>query len=174
MRVGLLEKAKHVAAVVGFDEAVRARIVHRRQHDRRLGLALAVQRDHRREIDFRQDVAVEDDDRVADAAGGVLDGAARAERRRFDHVPQRQPGLAAVAENFLDAARLIVEAQDDFVDFGDFLYEIELKLQKRPIEDRDDRLRRVNRERTQPRALAACEQNRLHRNHRWYHVKRLR
>jgi len=122
--------------------------------------------DHRREIDLRQDVAVEDDDRIADAAGGVLDRAARPERRGLDHVAQRQPGVAAVAENFLDAPRLVVETQDDFVDLGDFLYEIELKLEKRPIENRDDRFGCVNRERTKPRALAACEQNRLHRNHR--------
>ena len=92
--------------------------------------------------------------------------AACAKRRRLDHVPQCQPRVAAVAENFLDAARLIVQAEDHFIDFGYFLYLVELKLQERAIEDRHDRLRRVNGERTEPRALAACEQNRLHRNHR--------
>ena len=62
------------------------RVVDRREHDRRLRLALAVQRDDRGQVDLRQHVAVEDDDRLAQRLAGVADGAAGAERRRLDHV----------------------------------------------------------------------------------------
>ena len=73
-----------------------------------------------------------------------------------------KPGVAAVAEDLLDAARLVVEAQDDLVDLRHLLQEIELVVKERAVEDRDDRFRRVNGQRTEPRALAPHEQNRLH------------
>ena len=152
--------------VVDLDEPVRAGIVDRRQHDRRLGLALAVQRDDRLQVDFRQDVAVEDDDGISKRVGGKANRAGGAERRRLDHVAERQAAVAAVAEDFLDAAGLIVQAEDDLVDLRDFLQEIQLKLQERPIEDRNDRFRCVNGERAQTRALAPGEQNRLHADRR--------
>ena len=72
------------------------------------------------------------------------------------------PEFAAVAEDLLDAPRLVVEAQHDLVDLGHLLEQIELVVEERPLEDRNDRLRRVNRQRTQPRALAAGQENRLH------------
>ena len=127
-----------------------------------LRLALAVQRDDGAEIDLRQHVAVEDDDRLAQRFAGVADRAGRAERRRLDDVADAEAGVAAVAEDLLDAPRLVVEAEDDLVDFGHLLQQIELVVQKRPVEDRDDRLRRVNRQRAQPRALAPGQQDRLH------------
>ena len=49
---------------------------------------------------------------------------------------------------------------------GDLLQPIELIVEKRPVENRNDRLRCVNGEGTEPRAFAPREQNRLHRNHR--------
>ena len=78
---------------VGFDQPVRASglstgvstIVA-------LRLALAVQRDHGAEIDLRQHVAVEHDDRFAQRLAGVADGAGRAERRRLDDVADAEPG----------------------------------------------------------------------------------
>ena len=48
---GFSRKRRTLPCGVGLDQAVRRRIVDRRQYDRRLGLALAVQRDHRRQID---------------------------------------------------------------------------------------------------------------------------
>ena len=123
------------------------------------------------EIDLRQHVAVEDDDRVVQRLARVSHGAASAERRRLDNVTDRQIGLAAVAEDLLDAPRLIVEAEDHLVDLRHLLQQIELIVEKGTIEDRNDRLGCVNRQRTQARALAPREQNRLHANHRCYHVK---
>ena len=63
---GFSRKRRDVALGVGLDQAVGRRVVDRRQHDRGLRLALAVQRDHRAEVDLRQHVAVEDDDRVVE------------------------------------------------------------------------------------------------------------
>src|SRR6185295_9904714 len=117
-----------------------------------------------------QHVAIEHDDRLIQRLAGVADRAGGAERRRLDHVADRQSAVAAVAENFLDPSRLVVEAEDDLVDFRDVLQQIELIVEERPIEDGHDGLGCVNGERTEPRALAPREQNRLHANRQCYHV----
>ena len=51
---------------------------------------------------------------------------------------------------------------------GHLLQQIDLVVQERPVEDRHDRLGRVERQRTQPRALAPGEQNGLHDKLRSY------
>ena len=71
---------------VGFDQAVGGGVLDRRQDDRRARLALAVQADDRRQVDLRQHVAVEHDDRFGELVAGVLDRAGGAERRRLDDV----------------------------------------------------------------------------------------
>ena len=115
------------------------------------------------QIDRGEHVAVEHDDRLAARlAGGKLDPAARAERRRFDHVAQVDAEIAAVAEDFLDPPRLIVQAENDLVDFGDLAQQINLVLQKWTVEDRNDGLRGVERQRPKPRALASGQENRFH------------
>ena len=115
------------------------------------------------EIDLRHDVAVEHDHRLAQRLAGVAHRAAGAERHWFDHVTDAEAAVAAVAEDLLDAARLVVEAEHHLVDFRDLLQQIELIVKKRPLEDRDDGLGRVNRERAEARALAPREHDRLHR-----------
>ena len=100
--------------------------------------------------------------RVAHALRGVAHRAGGAERRRLDDVAKLDAGVAPVAEHFLDAVRLIVEAENHLVDFRHLLDEIELIVEKRPVEDRDDRLGCVNGERAQPRALAPDKKQRLH------------
>ena len=164
----LLEEALHVAVGVGLDQAVGARVVDRRQHDGRLGLALAVQREHRAQIDLGQHVAVEDDHRLGQRVAGVADGAAGAERHRLDDVAELEAEAVAVAEDLLDAPRLVVQAEDDLVDLGHLPQQIDLVVEKRPVEDRHDRLRRVDRQRPQARALAAGEQDGFHGNRRSY------
>ena len=59
-----------------------------------------------------QHVAVEHDHRLAQLVAGVADRAAGAERGRLDHIADAQSGVAAVAEDLLDAARLVVEAEN--------------------------------------------------------------
>ena len=124
----------------------------------------AVQAQHRRQIHLRQHVAVEHDDRIGDAAGGKLHRAAGAERRRLDDVADLDAQRRAVAEDVLDAPRLVVEAEDDLVDLGNLPDQIDLVVEERPVEDRDDRLGRVQGQRPQPRALAAREQDGFHDN----------
>ena len=104
---------------VGLDQAVGARVVDRRQDDRRLRLALAVQPQHGRQIDLGQHVAVEDDDRFGERVPGVADGAAGAERHRLDDVADADAEPFAFAEDLLDAARLVIEAEDHLVDLRD-------------------------------------------------------
>ena len=72
------------------------------------------------------------------------------------------PSLRPVAEHLFDAARLVVEAEDHLVDLGHLLEQVDLVVEERAIEDRNDGLRRMDRERPQTRALAPGEQDGLH------------
>ena len=72
------------------------------------------------------------------------------------------PASRAVAEHLLDPARLVVEAEDHLVDLGHLLQQVDLVVEERPLENRDDRLRRVQRERAQARAFAPGEEDGLH------------
>jgi hypothetical protein len=127
-----------------------------------------VQPDHGREIHFGQHIAVEHDDRVSEEFLGVLDRAGRAERLRLDDISNAQAELRSVAENLFDAPRLVIEAENDLVDFRDRPEQIELIEQERAVEDWDDGLRRVGRQRAQPRAHPAGQQDCLHDSLRVY------
>ena len=165
---GFSRKRGTLPLAVGLDQAVGARVLDRRQDDGRLRLALAVQRQHGAQVDLGQHVAVEDDDRFGQRVAGVADRAAGAERHRLDDVAQLEPEALAVAEDLLDPARLVVEAEDDLVDFRHLAQQIDLVVEERPIEDRHDRFRRVDGQRPEPRALAPGEQDGLHDNRRSY------
>ena len=52
------------------------------------------------------------------------------------------------------------------VDLGDLPQQVQLVVQERAVQDRHDRFGRMNRQRSQARALAAGKQNRLHVNQR--------
>ena len=159
---GFSRKRRMLLCGVGLDQAVGGRIVDRRQHDGRARAAAAMKIDEAAQIDLRQHVAVEHDERIAHPLRGVADGARRAERCRLDDVPKLDAGVASVAEHLFDAVRLIVEAENHLVDLRHLLDEIELIVEKRPVEDRNDRLRCVNGEGTEPRALAPDEKKRFH------------
>ena len=162
---GFSRKRRTLPSRVGLDQAVGARILDRRQHDRRLGLPLAVQPQHGAEVDLGQHVAVEDDHRLGQLIAGVADRAAGAERHRLDHVAEPQPQPVALAEDLLDPARLVVQAENRLVDLRHLPQQIDLVVEERAVEDRNDRLGRVDRERPQACALAPGEQNGLHVNH---------
>src|SRR5688572_284945 len=168
VRFRLLQEARDVAVAVGLDEPVGARVLDRGQYDRRLGLALPMELDDRGQIDLRQHVAVEHDDRIGEVLASVLHRASRTERHGFDDVADLDPDLGAIAEHLLDAARLVVEAQDDLVDFRDLFQQVDLVVEKRPIEDRNDGFRGVNRERPKPRALTPSQEDRFHDKSRFY------
>ncbi len=118
---------------------------------------------HGRQVHRRQHVAVEDDDRLAEpVAGGKLDRAARAERRGLDDVAEMDAEIRPVAEHLFDPPRLVVEAEHDFVDFRHLTKQVDLVPEKRAIENRHDRLGRVQRERPQPRPLATGQEDGFH------------
>src|SRR4029077_15974737 len=73
--VRLLEKPHDVAVRIRFDEPVRARVLDRRQNDRRFCLTLPMQLYYGTKVYLREHVAVEDDDRVVQRLAGVADGA---------------------------------------------------------------------------------------------------
>ena len=72
------------------------------------------------------------------------------------------PSAVAVAEGLLDPPRLVVQAEDHFGDLRHLAQLIELVHQEGAVEDRDDGFGRVERERSQARALATCQKNGLH------------
>ena len=160
--LGLLEEAPDVAVTIGFDQPVGRRILDRREDDGRAGLALAVHADDRRQVELRHHVAVEYDDRFRELVACVLDCAGRPERHRLDHVANLDSQVGAVAEDLLDPARLVVEAENHFVDLGDLLQQIDLVVKKCSVEDGNDGLGRVNRQRSQTSPLAPCEEDSLH------------
>ena len=121
-----------------------------------------MQPQHRRQIDLREHVAVEHDDRFFQRIPGVADRARRPERDRLDDVPQPEAEPLAFAEHFLDPPRLVIEAQDRFVDLRHLLEQIDLIVEKRPVENRHDRLRRVHGQGPEPRPFPTGQQNRFH------------
>jgi len=166
--VRLLEEPGDVAGRIGFDQSEGGRVLDRGQHDGGLRLTLAMQPDDRAEVDLRQHVAVENHDGFREVVAGIPDGAGGPEWRRLDDVPDLDAQLRPVPEDLLDAAGLIVEAEDDLVDLRHLLQQVELIVEKRPVEDRDNRFWRVDGERPQPRPLPSGEKDRLHDKPRSY------
>ena len=114
------------------------------------------------QIDLGQHVAVEDDDRFGQRVARIPHRAAGAEGRRFDDVADLDANAGPVAEHVFDPPRLVVQAEDDFVDFRNLAQQIDLVVQKRAIEYRHDWLGRMERQGAQPRAFAPGEQDGLH------------
>ena len=117
-----------------------------------------MQLDELGEIELGQHVSIEYHDRVGNALARIAYAARGAERTRLHHVADLDAGLASVAEDVFDALGLVIEAQNHLVYFRHALDEVELVVQKRTVEDRNDRFRRVNGERTQARTLASDQQ----------------
>ena len=104
----------------------------------------AMEADDGGKVDLREHVAVEDDDRLGELIAGVSDGAAGTEWHRFDDVAHAQAESFAFADDLLDAARLVVQAENDLVDLGHLSQQVDLVIEEGAVEDRDDRLRRMN------------------------------
>jgi hypothetical protein len=121
----LFEKAGDIAGRVRLDQPVGGRVLDRCQDNRRLRLALAMQPDNGCKVDLGEHVAVEHDHRFSEIVARVPHRPSGAERRRLDHVADRDAELRAVAEDLLDAPGLVVEAEDDLVDLRDLLQQVE-------------------------------------------------
>ena len=163
---GFSRKRLTLAAGVGLDQPVGPRILDRRQDDGGLGLALAVKPEHSAEVHLGQHVPVEHDDRLGQRVARIADRATGPERHGLDDVAELDAETFALAEDFLDAARLIVQAENHLVDLRHLAQQVDLVVEKRPVEDRHDGLRRVDGQRPQASALAASEQDGLHSNPR--------
>jgi hypothetical protein len=113
------------------------------------------------EIEVGEDVAVEDDCWFANQLFGELVSARRAHRLRLNRVLDLHAMLRAIADELFDLVRLVGERERDVGDTG-VAQRVDLVEQKRAIADGDDGLGRVNRERAEPCAFAACENECLH------------
>jgi hypothetical protein len=113
-----------------------------------------MQADDGAKVDLGEHVAVEHHDRLGELVAGVLDGAGRAEGCRLHDVTDLDAEVGAVAKDLLDAARLVVEAENDLVDLRNLLQEVNLIVQERPVENRNNRLRCVDGQGAQPSPFA--------------------
>ena len=104
------------------------------------------------------DIAVENHERVIDALSSKPNRPTGSKRSRFHDISDAHTGATAVAEDFFDSARLVVEAENDFVNVGHLLQQIDLVMKKGAIEDRNNGLGRMDRQRPQPRALTPCKE----------------
>jgi hypothetical protein len=157
----LLPKGADASVPLGLDEAVGARVLDGREHDGRRRAALLVLTDDGLEVEVGQDVAVEDDRRLAQEVLGELVGAGRPHRLRLDGVVDLDAEVRPVAELLLDLQGLIGERERDVVN-PCAAERVDLVEQERAVTDGDDGLRRVERQRPEPRALSPCENESLH------------
>src|SRR5205085_8977623 len=157
----LLKKTTHAPVPFSLNQTIRARILNRRKHNRGRRLTFFVLFDDSFKIEIGQDVPVEDDRALADQLFGKLVRAGRAHRLRLGRVLDLHAVLRTVAQELFDLDRLIRKRERDVSDTG-AAQRVYLIKQKRPVADRHNRLRRIDRERAQARALAASENQCLH------------
>jgi len=169
MKVTLAQKMYALVAFVSFIMLFGTGIAYYGLHRAVNGTDTLIQVDVAQEeislgaqVDLGEHVAVEDDDRVLYAARRIADGTGCTKWGRLDHVPDSDARVPSGAEHLFDAARLIVQTEDDLVDFGHPLDEIQLIVEKRAVEYRNDALGCVDGERAEPRALSSDQKKRLH------------
>ena len=166
MGLRFFEKTADVSIAVGFHQTVGAGILDGRQDDGGAGAPLTMKSNDGRQIELGQYIAVEHQDGLVQILLGVLHSTGRSQRHRLDDVADRHAQLPAVADQVFDPAGLIVQAEDDLVNLRNLPEEVDLIAEKRTVEDRHDRLRRIERERAKARTLPAGEEDRLHRRPR--------
>src|SRR4030095_11370967 len=86
IRLRLFEKPPNAAIRFSFHQTVGGRIVYRRQDNRRRRVSFRVLTNDRLKIEVREDIAVENDGRLANQFLSVLVGSRGAHRLRFDGV----------------------------------------------------------------------------------------
>ena len=112
---------------------------------RQAALGLVV-RAHGAQVEARENVAVEHEERARDVLLDVLEGAGGTEGRFLDHVADLQAEAAAVAEPAGDRFGQIAGREDDVVDAGLFETD-EGAFEERHVHDRDHGLGGLQRER---------------------------
>ena len=96
-------------------------------------------------VNAGKNVAVKNEDGFVDTGAREFDSSSGAEGIRLDHVANRNSDLFAVSNLGLYSVRLIIEAQNNFVDFWHLANHVDLVAQERPVEDRHNRFRGIER-----------------------------
>ena len=157
----LLEEALDAAVLPRDDDPELERVLDRLQPDRAGGALLAVKLDDLPEVDVRERIPRDDEERVVEPRGRVANRAGRAERARLDGVLELEPEARPVAE--VGADRLGQEGdRDDHVLEPVHLEQLEDVLHARLADDRHHRLGLDRGERPEPCPLAARHHDGLH------------
>ncbi len=158
---GLLEEPLDRAVFPGDDDAELDRVLHPLQRDRRERVGGAVRLHDRAEVDVGQCVAGDDEERLVELVHRVAHRTGGAERRLLGGVPHAHAELGAVAEVVADVVREERDRHDDVVEavLGEQPDDV---LHHRRVRDRHHRLRLVARQRAEPCALAAGQDDSLH------------
>ena len=155
---GLLHEPSDSVLLDG-DDPERGRIVDRPQRDRADSAALLVRLDEAVQFDRVDHVSVVDRERPVNVPPDVPNRAGRAERfRLLDHAD-----LDAEVVGLKELAHLveaIIDGDEDFVTHG--RQRIQRVDDLGAVHERDERLRAVQRERTESRAEAARDDHELH------------
>ena len=157
----LLEEPLDAAVVARHDDPELERVVDRLQPDRDRRSRLLVARDERAEVDVAERVAGDHEEGLVELGAREPDRAGRSERELLDRVLHVQAHRLAVAEVAADRLGQERERDHDVLE-PVAAEELEDVLHARLADDRHHRLGLVRRERTQPRALAAGHDDRLH------------
>ena len=118
--------------------------------------------DHVGQVNLGQHVPVEDHHGFLQVVPGEADGAAGAQWLWLHDVADPDAGLGPVTEDLFDEIRTVVEAQPHLVDLWDPFQPVELIVQKRAVEDRNNGFGNLERQGAEACAHAASEEDCLH------------
>src|SRR6185369_13037047 len=110
--------------------------------------------DQARQVDVRENIAVQYDRGLAERIRGKFVCTAGPERRRLGDVPEVYAIVRAVTHNVLYLIGLIAQRQGNIGDPGS-LEDLDLIDQKRAIDDRNNGFGSIDRERSEPGPFAA-------------------
>ena len=133
--------------------------MHQRQRDR--GLALAMEGDDLRQVDVREGIAGDDEERAVEIVGQLPDRPARAERGFLHAVTKPHPDPAAVPVAVLDDGGEVLKRDERVLD-AVALEELEDVPEARLVDDGHHRLRTIDRQRSKTAPLAARHHDGLH------------
>ena len=82
------------------------------------------------EVNASKNITVENEDGLVDSRACELYSSSRAKGMWFDHVANGQSDLVAASNSLLDAVGLVIQAQNNFVDFCHLTDQIDLVVEK--------------------------------------------
>ena len=157
----LLEEALDPAPVVGDDDPEFERVLDRLEADRHRGALRAVEVDDLLQVDVRERVTGDDDERLVEPVAREPNRARRPERRLLDGVLDVDAERVPVAEVAADRLRQEGDRHDHVLE-AVVAEQLDDVLHARLADHRPHRLRLVRGQRSQARALAARHDDSLH------------